>query len=344
MKISINSVVFALALATGVSAKGSGNGAGLTQGNQGQGKGSNNVLVCHVPEGNPLNKHIIEVDENAVRFRAHIGPGGVGLHGGDYIVDDPKDCPNGVRGDPHFNTWTGDKYDFHGVCDLVLVENKNFKNGLGLDIHIRTSKVHQFSYVSAAVVRIGDDTLEVRGGKGANYWINGVAGDSDVDGNMWLPHNVGGYPVKVHKKNSKEIEYAVYLDDEQYVIFRTHGNYIRVDVGNPKEEYFGESVGLMGSFHTGERVGRDGITVVEDENEFGQQWQVRGNSYFHNIEGAQFPEKCMIPDASERRQRRLGEHTITEEEAEQACARSMDKDLCVFDVLALNDIEIAGAY
>ena len=66
-------------------------------------------------------------------------------------------------GDPHFNTWSNEWYDFHGescdllqeldqplakssgpfsckllytgICDLVLLSAQEFAQGLGLDIH-----------------------------------------------------------------------------------------------------------------------------------------------------------------------------------------------------------------
>merc|ERR1712166_1145025 len=78
------------------------------------------------------------------------------LNGGGAKTQAPTPGPTGggVKGDPHFKTWNGDRYDFHGVCDLVLVHNLGFETGLGMDIHIRTKKVRQWSSVASAVVRI----------------------------------------------------------------------------------------------------------------------------------------------------------------------------------------------
>ena len=45
---------------------------------------------------------------------------------------------SGTKGDPHFVTFAGEQYDFHGGCDLVLLSNPGFSNGLGMDIHVRT--------------------------------------------------------------------------------------------------------------------------------------------------------------------------------------------------------------
>jgi hypothetical protein len=50
----------------------------------------------------------------------------------------PPSGGGGAQGDPHFKTWRGQHFDFHGECDLVLLHSSEFGSGLGLDIHIRT--------------------------------------------------------------------------------------------------------------------------------------------------------------------------------------------------------------
>lgn len=77
----------------------------------------------------------------------------------------PSLVPNLLRSDPHFKTWTGDKFDFHGECDLVLLQNPEFSSGLGMHVHIRTKlQGPRFSSVETAALRIGEDTLEVQSG------------------------------------------------------------------------------------------------------------------------------------------------------------------------------------
>lgn len=49
----------------------------------------------------------------------------------------PPPPPPEVAGDPHFQTWGGHRYDYHGECDLVLLSAPQFGKG-PLDIHIRT--------------------------------------------------------------------------------------------------------------------------------------------------------------------------------------------------------------
>jgi hypothetical protein len=109
---------------------------------------------------------------------------------------------NGAYGDPHIKTWSGEKFDFHGVCDLVLLCNAKFNKGAGLDVHIRNKKIRQWSYVDSAAVRIGTDTLEVRGGEKSNFWINGIQGNSNTDKLV-----IADYPIKYQNisENSKSL-------------------------------------------------------------------------------------------------------------------------------------------
>ena len=83
---------------------------------------------------------------------------------------------------------------------------------------------------------------------------------------------------------------------------------------------------------------------------FGQMWQVLPSEpmLFHNVEGPQAPEKCHIPDAADARKRlrRRLKDSISEEDARLACSRvdPSDFDVCVFDVMATDDLEVPGAY
>jgi hypothetical protein len=80
----------------------------------------------------------------------------------------------GGEGDPHFKTWRGQHFDFHGECDLVLLHCPAFESGLGLDVHIRTKIRHDMSYISSVALRISSDVLEVES-QGV-YYLNGVVG------------------------------------------------------------------------------------------------------------------------------------------------------------------------
>jgi len=261
-----------------------------------------------------------------------------------FITEFPSVSPTaGGFGDPHFRMWSGEPYDFHGVCDLVLLSNAKFDEDLGMDIHVRSKKMlHQFSYIDALAVRIGEDTLEVKGGKEGGFWMNGEKGaDSEA---VALS---GKYSVEIEKKNEKSTQYTINLGGDEAIVITTWNAMVRVDIDNPTNENFGTSVGMMGSFSTGEKLGRDGVTSIEEFNDFGQEWQVlpAEPKLFHETGDVQSPTQCEIPSKFEMR-RRLDEASITIEEAEVLCShvRSDDFDLCVFDVMASSDKNMVGAY
>ena len=68
--------------------------------------------------------------------------------------------------DPHFKLMNGNYMSYHGQCDILLSRIESFASGLGLEVHIRTTRVDRsvnmaYSYISGAAVRIGSDVLEV---------------------------------------------------------------------------------------------------------------------------------------------------------------------------------------
>ena len=58
------------------------------------------------------------------------------------------------------------------------------------------------------------------------------------------------------------------------------------------------------------------------------------------------PMECSMPDKVAKKNRRLGEALVTEEDARIACNHvPMEvRDECIFDVLASNDKDMAGSY
>jgi len=247
----------------------------------------------------------------------------------------------GANGDPHIKTWTGEQFDFHGICDLVLVSNAEFDKGAGLDVHIRSKKIREWSYVDSAAVRIGTDILEVRGGESRNFWINGIEGNGNTD-----KLSISEYPIQYYPTSEKSEKFIVNLGNGEGIVFKTWNSFVSVEIKNPKKDKFMGSVGLMGSFPEGTKIGREN-SIIDDINFFGQEWQVLSGeqNLFHDIEGPQHPQPCEIPSSMEMR-RRLAESFVTVEDAENACVEAGmdDKELCIFDVMATNDKSSAGAY
>jgi len=99
---------------------------------------------------------------------------------------------------------------------------------------------------------------------------------------------------------------------------------------------------------------------LSDPIAFGQEWQVleAEPNLFHSLEGPQQPlQQCEMPAMRRLKgKKRLGQPevfaeqpagvVITHAAAEAACAHvpGEDRDVCIFDVLATNDVEMAGAY
>ena len=238
-------------------------------------------------------------------------------------------CDSGAGGDPHFKTWFGHWFDFHGQCDLVLLENVHFAAGTGMTIYVRTTARYEYSYIESAVLKIGDDILEVSGW--GQYYLNGIANA--------FPIKLDQYNVthSVDESNTRH-SFEVSLGGDKAIIISTFKDWINIKPVNAVEEDFGTAVGMMGSYESGDLLARNG-TVLTDANAFGFEWQVRDTEpqlFMDKDRQPQYPNKCIMPDAKKtdrRLRRRLGEKEITKEEAEQACAhwRDDEKEFCVFD-------------
>jgi len=269
-------------------------------------------------------------------------------------VDTPSDDDvssstdsSAVYGDPHFKTWAGLNYDYHGICDLVMLSHPEFNGGLGMDIHLRAKKTKQWSYISTAVVRIGRDTFEVAGKKDGNTQLLNMV---EVKNKEWDQNsvNIGRFPISYTPHFSNQREYVIDLGKKEYIHLKTWKDMVRVDiVVNHETNTFGGSLGLMGSYPEGIMLGRNGKAIIPEFNNFGQEWQVLSSepNNFHVVEGPQHPSKCVIPSKSAMR-RRMAQSIISRQEAEIACAKiGVDEfDLCVFDVMAIGDTDSAGAY
>jgi len=255
----------------------------------------------------------------------------------------------GVNGDPHFKTWSGQKYDYHGICDLVLLSHPNFHGGLGLTIHVRSKKTRQWSYISTAVVRIGKETFEVAGLKdGDTHWLNNVQVENDEWDHKLV--QIFGFPINFELLHTNQRQYVIDLGDDEFVELKTWKDMVRVDIIiNREKKTFDGSLGLMGTYPEGTMLGRDGKTTFKDLNNFGQEWQVLSSEskIFRAVDGPQHPAKCDIPGKAVMR-RRLARSDVSREEAEIACSHAAvnkeEFDLCVFDVMALGDKGAAGAY
>jgi len=258
----------------------------------------------------------------------------------------------GVKGDPHFRTWAGEHFEYHGKCDLELLSDPSFADGKGIDVHARTEIIRSWSFVKKTAIRIGSDVLEVEGSKDDyenHYWIN--------DAYLGDLTTFGGFPISFKQLNKKAFVITIDLqnEDDQTIIIRTYREWVRVEFMNANERMYGNTIGILGNFATGIKLARDGITGINNYNKFGQEWQVRSTSkLFREEEGPQYPETCVMPTNAHaghnksalRASRRLTV-SVSETDAEDACAYVADggdRKECIYDVLATEDVNVAGAY
>eukprot|EP00977_Amphora_coffeiformis_P003274 scaffold609_cov170-Amphora_coffeaeformis.AAC.28 len=272
----------------------------------------------------------------------------------DVAISAAPPATGGAGGDPHFTTWSGYRYDFHGHCDLILLKSLHFGQGhlkhvqdQGLSVHIRSAPYKvAFSYISEIAVQIGDNILEI--GEMGEHYINGELQQ------IGATQPVAGYPVGSKLTKNGRYIYRVHLGDGrekryhgQELLIREYKGWITIGVHHPNPEDFSDSIGLMGSFPLGTWLGRDGVTIHKDIHEFGSDWIVQGD-----IDGclfreqSPFPDKCELPSLEDTKRRRLSMTSITNEEARAACAQylidSNAMEGCIMDVLVADDLEMAA--
>eukprot|EP00581_Thalassiosira_minuscula_P020070 CAMPEP_0183716922 /NCGR_PEP_ID=MMETSP0737-20130205/10661_1 /TAXON_ID=385413 /ORGANISM="Thalassiosira miniscula, Strain CCMP1093" /LENGTH=289 /DNA_ID=CAMNT_0025946253 /DNA_START=149 /DNA_END=1018 /DNA_ORIENTATION=+ len=251
----------------------------------------------------------------------------------------------GTGGDPHFTLWSGKKFDFHGECDLVLLRNDDFMNGLGMHIHIRTKIVTFFSAIEAIAIKIGDDVFEVQGGMDTEekYTINGVEGGTlSYDANFAIAwENIKDYKryeIRVDD-NDHGGQIAMHLKIRNFMGLRfVHDTSEDIAAAN-----FATSSGLMGDYMTGLKLGRN-REVIEDTNAFAMAWQVGPEDpvlLSPKAGTVQYPEQCKMPSITSRR---LQAGAITDGKARSICKGASELEDCVFDVMATNTADVAMDY
>jgi hypothetical protein len=161
-----------------------------------------------------------------------------------------------------------------------------------------------------------------------------------------MPATLSNNPVTITNPKENVLVYDIDLGNGEHVLLKSFKLFMSVAVQHASASTFEKSVGLMGSYVTGEKFGRDGETNFEgDWLGFGQEWQVAENErmLFHEVSG---PQICTLSSETEVKRRCLGS-SLSEKSAEDACAHitdAGDREWCVFDVLETGDAEMAGAY
>jgi hypothetical protein len=240
-------------------------------------------------------------------------------------------------GDPHFKTWTGDKFDYHGACDLVLVDNPTFADGLGLRVHIRTTRINYFSFIEQVAIQLGDDVLEFDNDV-EHFLINGA----EVEENR--KHHKTFLGDFLIRRDPKALSIRLNKDGKAKIDLHTRKNGFPAVIVDPgSSDIFEGSLGLLGEWGSGKKLARDGITEMNDEDAtaFALEWQVRDDEpmIFKESRFPQFPMKCTPP--TKMLSNRLGSMTMRVE-AEEVCSHwEEDMEDCIFDVMATRDVGVA---
>lgn len=257
---------------------------------------------------------------------------------------DPEDSgPGGSWGDPHFKTWHGEVYDFHGECDLVLAKSEK----LGFEAHVRTKIRRDWSFVSGVAVKIGEDILEVGGNH--KYYVNGVQGAE-------LPASLSGFPVstRIYDFDPEKAfdKFSIDLGEIGEVIIKVFGEFLAISISlGANTDLWEGAVGLMGEFESGKLLGRDGKSIFKDTNLFGLEWQVNDDQVplFQEAEGPQFPAMCNLPRnklpplTMEQRRRLSGEEGVSYAEAVKVCQSVplATREACISDATITGNMLMA---
>ena len=221
-----------------------------------------------------------------------------------------------------------------------MLSAPKFDGHQDININVRTTLQHTYSYIEAAAVQIGDDVLEVA--SYGDYAVNGV--DTPYLGGK--AGKIGGYDLYYTQVNKKKHVFDIVLGPNENITLATYKQLVSVhiDVHEDREKFFGNSEGLLGALN-GDLLARDG-TVMQDTDAFGQEWQITDEEpqLFRVAREPQFPAKCVMADPNAATGRRLGQ-SVSEGAAEMACAHKVGAAFnnCVYDVMAIGDLELAQA-
>jgi len=250
----------------------------------------------------------------------------------------------GAGGDPHFKLFSGQSFDFHGHCDLLLLESPSVAGGAGLSVQVRSSPYKEiFSYISEAAVQVGNAVLTI--GAGGQHTINGVPQVVGETASL-VVDKAHVFPVQSSATWKGRRVYKIHLGDgpdgKEELIIREFKNWITVTFFHPSASNLGSSRGLLGHFPDGAMLGRDGKTIHTSYDAFGQDWQVPPGESL--LGPGPFSASCVPLQAQKRRLRRLEEASIAREQAMTVCKHWGDQmEDCINDVQISGDLEMANA-
>jgi len=178
-------------------------------------------------------------------------------------------CECYAHPDPHFKTWDGTYFDYHGGCDLVFIKHEN------LNIHIRTLPLQGYASVSHAAVEIGGKIFEVDDTCSMKLNGNSISSPPSTLGTAEIVYN--------NYSNAKRFEIIVVGGAfPQTVELTCYKSYQHMGVtlhANLSPQSFEGTEGICGSLYgLSGPVCRDGCKGCIDYDclgtSYGEDWQV----------------------------------------------------------------------
>lgn len=280
-------------------------------------------------------------------------------------------------GDPHFLLWTAPhRITFHGECDLVLLRSESFDDGVGLQLHARTTIHSHFAYIESTAVKLGPNVLEIRRDSAI---LNGDVYDFTTTDPIPEPlvfHSAPPsvpYPSTVYrfvleevtaKKRIYRLDLITYCHGKLYystLSFKFCGKFLTIRICGHVLD-MGDAVGLLGRYFDGAMITRESLDFHEifagshfDFADFASLWQVDPSQgdplLFEDARSPQLPfETCRVPTVPRPvmvRQRWLRgtEAGVTLEQAQEACRKvtesAVDLELCVDDIMTTGELDLA---
>jgi hypothetical protein len=238
-----------------------------------------------------------------------------------------------------------------------MIQSQQFHDGLGLRIHIRTTRVDasrmSYSYISGAAIQIDNDVMEVM--DDGSILANGsplfLTDEEEVTGDF------SGFPLHKTRTGSSKMIFVYTLSLSDYTSVQIRANtksgllFVHVSGGHDLPS---DMVGLLGSPTRSALPGRDGTTDLTGFwNNLGENWQVTVDEpklFQDKNRIPQSPVSCVYNEVQKEtanvRRRRLMDldgPSMTIEAAKQACQNAAEnkKGFCVDDVMAIGDLELA---
>jgi len=282
-------------------------------------------------------------------------------------------APPGAHDDPHFYTWQGALYDYHGVCDMIYTTCPNYDQGKGFHMHLRTEFVEptKWSTISSLAVKIGDDVFEAQ--NNGMYYVNHEANVDLSEGVDFAGHKLRS--ATRFDQGRLRLLYEIELEDDSL---------LEVLVKSPKNDgsrgdrsslsfqikgahehrnnggnAFSDCVGLSNTWEEPEEgkylVGRSGELYEFDRaHEFAPEWQVDQDKndpmLFAKDVGLQLPQQecikspILVADHRHLNHLKQADGGALGRQAEEACSHLSGGalyDACVFDVLITGDTSFA---